>query len=577
MSNEWVDAEGNVEVTLDNRTDIPDSVLWENAQVREVASALQRWHKDVNQDVEARHGRSGLFSPGKYAAADNPYEMMRIAQVAAEDDDVVSTAIEVTEGLAIQSVTWEGGDNVDVADIFNQISEDLNLDGYIRKLWRELEIYSQCVTAALWHSKEFTPSRPRESGKTNKDGSRRVYPARKGHRLRVPRQLITLDPGKVVPIGVRLFGEDRLAWHATEDEAHVYSGGDLARDAVMLQMVKGRYRPTDAEAREFSDWGVDVSSLLELDPKNVWRHCINRSDYEKFAPVRMKSVFRLLDMKQQLYAADRVALVGNANYILLVKVGDKDKPASNAEVSHTRESFRSMAKLPVVVADHRLVIEILTPAMDNTLKEERYNVIDRRIIARLLSSPSVPGSVGNAESGLQSKSRMMSRTLESRRKMIKRFIEKHLRDAIYDDPANADVVAKLGATRPSLVFTPRNVQLDQDAHIISAIMAARQQNDLSRRTLLELLGYDENAEWQRIQDAEERYEKWELAVPFNSPANDAGGGDDGDGDGGGGEPSGVSGRRGGRPVGGGQTPNSAKKQVRSKTASGAPSTRSNGD
>jgi len=539
-------------VGFENHTDLPDEMVLPS--VRETAQYLQQW----TRETRAQKGRSNLFDRTKFSVSENPFDQMRAAANAVQDDDVVSAAADVTEGLILQGTQW-GSSNEVAADVMNQVSARVDLDGYLRTAYREQFSYSQSITASWWGYQEFTPKVRRSAEKPNKDGSRRSYPARKSYRLFVPEKLITLDPTCVVPVGHAIFGRERLAWHASADMVDAWDGRDMKFDALMANLFSGRYTPTREEEVQFTRWGVNPKRLMEFNPDVVWRHTRTRASYQPFADLRMKSVFRLLDLKQQLLESDRVMLVGAANYILLVKKGSDGMPAAQPEVDNLKEGFQVIAKLPVIVSDHRLTIEIVSPKLDTTLIAAKYDVLDSRILARLFGAPSInSGARGDQTAGITT--RMMQRHLEGQRHMLRRMVEERIRDAIWNHPANREALSQFKADeKPSLFFTPRNVQLDNDAQVISAIMAARQSRDLSRESFLESLGFDEAVEAQRMEREQDLYDDiFQTAVPFTAAP----------GDGSGQAPPQVTGAQGGRPAGGGSPSRSAQSSVKPKTATG---------
>ncbi len=553
---------GWVGATAENLSGLPDTAVMNT--VREVAGFLQSW----TRENRAKKNQGSLFDRSKFASSDNPYDQIRTARSAVRDDDVVGATADVTEGLILQGVGCESP-NETVADLMNQVAAGLDLDGYLRTAYRELFSTSQTVTATWWGYREFTPRTRSSSEKKNKNGTTRSYPARTKYRLYVPTKVITLDQECVVPVGTSLFGEDRLAWNANDSMLSAWEGMEASpqtgSDPVMASLFLGHYTPTIEEKAWMSRVGIDPDRLMEFNPDRVWRHTRTKASYERFPDVRMKSVFRLLDMKQQLLESDRVMLVGAANYILLVKKGSNEQPAAQPEIDNLKENFSVIAKLPVIVSDHRLEIEIISPKLDMTLAKEKYDLIDGRILSRLLGSLSVnSGARGDQTAGITT--RMVARSLENQRHMLRRMVEKDILDKIWDHPANQEVFTKLSAKpsdKASLAFMPRNVQLDNDAQLISAIMTARQSREISRESFLDFLGFDQSVEAQRMEREAEIYDDiFRTTVPFSSQG----------GDGKGGEPSAVAGARGGRPQGGGSSPQSAQGQAKKRTASGAPST-----
>lgn len=526
-------------------------------RMRQVAAQLETWVSNTRSIT----GKTSLFDRGKYVGSDNVYAQMKMARTAVTDDDVVAATIELTEGLAFQGLKWESGD-WDTSDIFNQMAAEQNLDAVIRKMWREESTESQATVALWWDYGTFNVR-----GKTTK-GNRR----KKNVKVWFPRAITVLDGARIVPVGLLAFGQERLAWRATKGEIASYdlvARGRL-KDAMFDRFYDGKYTVTDAdEAKDLTYLKVDTSRLLLLDEKYVRRHTATRPDYQRFATVRMNSIFRLLDMKQQLLEADRVALVGAANYILLVKKGDEKDPAYPEEIANLKENYHTLAKLPVIFSDHRLNIEIISPKQDFTLQAEKYDALDTRIAARLLSTLNAGRSGGRGSDSGTSLNRPVARGLENRRHMLRRFLEKEIARAVVEHPKNEGIFDE-GA--PSLAFSPPNIQLDSDAALASIVMQARTMRDLSRESFLEYFGFDQEVEAMRFELEEEKYDDiFKTAVPFNSPQNAPGGAPAG------GAPAGtaVNGRQGGRPVGGG-TPKQSPQAAPKKTATGNTSTATGG-
>jgi hypothetical protein len=553
-------------------------------KMREVASQISRWV----EDTRGTNGRSSLFDRSAYQAPDNVYNQMKIARQAMANDDVVSGAAEVTEGLIFQGVKWES-ENPDDADIFNQISKTLDLDSYIRQAYRELFTCSQVITASWWGWKTYkvrgrsnpeelplekkvdpttgveSYEEPRDEKTLRPKKRPKGVKRKKEYRVWAPVALTVLDSTKVVPVGNLMWGQERLAWQASKAEMDAFEQGS---DPTMETLFLGRYVVPErsAEEKELLALGVDPKRLMELNPMYVWRHCVTKANYQRFPEVRLKSVFKLLDLKQQLMEADRVSLIGAANYILLVKKGTKEDPAYPEEIANLRENFDVVAKLPVIISDHRLEIEIIVPSQDYTLDKEKYDLLDARILSRLLGATSISSSGQRNENSL-SIARGIARQLETKRHMLKRSLEHRIAHSVTEHPFNGggDFATKkpLFEDEPNLAFTPRNVQLDNDNQIVQAVMALRTQKEISRESILEYFGFDQAVEAQRREFEEESGldAVFGTQVPF-------------DGQGGGGNaggtppppPASVSGAQGGRPTGGGSpTKDATKARPRNRT------------
>jgi hypothetical protein len=550
-----------------NATGLPNSVITEHHDTREIAYQLSTWVSKAR----AASGRSVAADPGVYVPSQNPYDEIRAARHALEHDSIVSGVAEVTEAMAFAGLSWESP-NPDDADALNQLAEDSDLDGLMRRMWYDLYACSQVVVAGHWGWVEYTVR-----GQT-KNGNRR----KKSYRFWAPQQLRTLDPAKTVPTGTGPVAGEGLAWQASSGEIDAYWDAFDGRlsDPLMLSYFTGQYVPTVTEAAQMAADGVDTTRLLAMDASAVFRHTLTKPDYMRHPAVRMRSVFSVLDLKQQLLASDRAMLVGAANYILLVRKGTDAAPAQQQEITHLRENFNYVAKLPVIFSDHRLEIEIIAPKTDFVLDRDRYDALDDRLLTRLLGTLLIPGRGRDTTDTVAT---AVARTMENRRHMMRLCLQRRISRAIVDHPRNRGVFEQ----PPSLVFSPRNIALAADPVYAQGLLALRTQREISRETILEYFGLDEAVEAMRMQTEEEFFDDiFRTQVPFSATPPAAGDAPTAPGDpppdatgnnraaptpNNTPEAPGVSGARGGRPTGGGDSPQSPA-AVRPRTRKGNPST-----
>jgi len=253
------------EISSSNHSGVDDALI--NPTLRELSMKLSRW----TNESRARQGRSGLFNPSKYAAPDNPYAQMRMAHEAVGDDDVISAAADLTEGLILQEVHWESPNGTSPTSSTNSARPST----------------STTTCASCTGSCSPTPSQSLQPGGVGAPTCRvptgRVLPDGSRSRSGVPTKIITLDPLKCVPVGMSIFGEDQMAWNATKDEISLLSGdAELTFDAVMTELFLGRYAPSEIEQGELTHLGVNPNALLAFNPDRVWRHTVTRSSFERF-------------------------------------------------------------------------------------------------------------------------------------------------------------------------------------------------------------------------------------------------------------------------------------------------------
>lgn len=471
-------------------------------------ASLARWGAQATGN---RQG--GIFQRDRYVTPENMFEQFKVALDAVESDDVVSGVLESTEALAFNKMSIESIDE-DEEDIWNQMLHDVRLEDRIREMWRELFTVSQFYAAVSWGRADY-----KVRGKSEKGTKRK----KEFSKLFVPKAISILDPLKVVPVGNFLFGNEQLAYIANKSESVQFDevlAGTNTTDLFVRQLITSRFIPSESEKKYLKDTtDANVDNLYYLNPKNVWRHTLTRPSYQRFATVRMKSVFELLDMKQQLRQMDRAHLIGATNFIILVKKGSDTLPAKPAEIAGLAGQIRAASRVPVIVGDHRMEVEIITPKLDMTLKPERYNAIDARISARLyqifMTGNFAAGAKGDDSIKL---ARVVARGLESRRHMLRGAIEENIFKQMFD--RNEQLTEQ-----PKLVFHPKRISLDFDPAVLTYLQDLRDRGDLSRETLLQEIDINQADEARKREREEDRFDKVfkPVNVPFSGNAQPAGG------------------------------------------------------
>lgn len=497
----------------------PDEVLSSVAFQQlgaQVQRALASWAEDV---VPRSRTSQGLFKRNKYVTPGDVFGQMALAYDAI-DDDIISTVLDTSESIAFQKVTFESEDK-DQENIWNQIGRDLDLDSFVRAAFRELAIVSQVYPVRWWGQKSYTVEGKGEGGRSR----------RKEYNLSVPVGLGFLDPTRVVPVNGDIFGGSELAWIASDEELGLVNSADN-EDRLTRALFLRRYQPSKSEEKKLQKEDIETDRLVLLNPEFVFRHTLTKAPFERWANLRMKSLFPLLDLKHQLREMDRAWLLGGINFVVLVTRGTDDRPAGVAEVTETAAMVRAQSKSPIIVTDHRINIEIITPDVTHILNDEKWKVLDERILMKMWGTFQIPSEVGGRETSL-TLGKVISRGLASRRHMLKRSIEKEIVRYTQEHPLNADLDFK---EKVRLEFRPRHIELEFDPTLITMLQELRDRGDLSRETILSELGFDQELEAMRREREDDEYGDTfvPVNVPFDSPDKTTPGG---------------AGRKGGQPPG----------------------------
>lgn len=541
-----------------NHSGLPDDVIERHmgrGVMHEISSVIERWSQSLslapsNQTLDVFNRNRGIQNDLHIHA------VMARCSWAVENDDILSTLADVIEGLMWQKCRFELIDT-DQQDMWNQWAGSVNLDQLLRQVGRE-EFKNSQLYIGLWWDREiyavkedqisdqidqFERERKQKEYDDQVEQRTALIAANKGNPefvappelpvpdldgpgggnrkrkkkfpVMVPTDMTIFDPTKVLPVGTLMFGRERFAYIASREEEDAFGkvmSGEVVDDTV-LQLIERKYAATEQDKAACADVGADHTRLWLFRKDALFRHTLTKSQYERYAPVRLKTTLPLLEMKQHLRASDRAALIGNTNFIVVITKGSDKLPAKPAEIENLKGQARVIARLPVLVGDHRLEVKIVSPAIDNTLQESRWETLDSRLVFAALRtySPVVQGG-NSGGAGVSEMSRVVARGLESRRHMIVRSLEKHVFKMILEK--NEGVLDEM----PSLLFTPKRITLDFNADVIGQILKLRDRGDISRETMLEELDFDQDTEVLRRGLERVLYDRiFESQTPFSSP------------------------------------------------------------
>ncbi len=549
----YVNEHGEVD---DDYTEMFEGPMGRRAR-REIASVIEKWSQSLSG--YGPQASLDVFNRHRWEGARHTHSIMSQCAWAVENDDVLSTLADVLEGLMWQKCGFELNDE-DQESVWNQWAQDVNLDARLRAIGREMFKVSQVYVGLWWEKKAYqvqddevetsleewerkkeerdheeevkkheqyvhqnantpgfiAPPPPKDLEKEERRGNRT---RRKTYMLTVPTAMTIFDPTKVIPVGTMMFGRERFAYVADRGEDEAFGKvltGDVVDDTV-LRLIEKKYQPSEADKQHCADIGVDHNRLWLFRKDAVFRHSATKADYERYAAVRLKPVLEVLEMKQHLRASDRAVLIGNTNFIVVITKGTDKHPAKPAEIGNLQEQARTVARLPVLVGDHRLNVEIVAPPLDHTLSQARWETLDARLVHRALRTYAPVGTAGaqGGTTGISEMGRVIANALQSERHMVVRTLEAR----IFMEILERNAAVRDFDEFPTLTFRPKRISLDFDKDVIAGILKLRDRGDISRETTLEELDFDQVTEV--LRRAQERVifdPVFESGTPHSSPA-----------------------------------------------------------
>jgi hypothetical protein len=226
----------------------------------------------------------------------------------------------------------------------------------------------------------------------------------------------------------------------------------------------------------------------------------------------MTANFALLEAKRLLNLMDYALLQGGLNFIVVAKKGSDERPALPAEIENLEHVVRRASRTGVIVGDHRLSFEIITPELGELLNESKRRLLGRKL-AMTLMRIAEQATESPAAEGMRAEIEFLTRVIASDRNDLRRHVESH----IYEECFLRNRELTKGTPR---IWFPKIV-LQGTNYFTDYVLKLRDRGDIPRKAAVEAGGFDwEAGVEQRKRELEDDIDETmaPAAVPFSDPA-----------------------------------------------------------
>ena len=497
-------------VVIDNRTEAPDEIVQQAVEDMFVEHASMSGIERTTFQTYAAEG--SLLARRKYQTPANVIEEMKLARSLAERDDDVAAVIGELTAIAFGEGFQHQGDDEATVELFCEMSKAnrMALGMAFQEMYRELLITSQMNTAIL-----FT----REKVDYTLQGSER----RLSKSLAIP-LIGILHAENVRVIGNDMFRTGQLAYIPDTDKLRMWLNKFF--DPITPPAVKAKMGQEDRVSANLFTGKVPDALIRDdiqvygsryggidcffLNEKMVHRTTFAKGQWKYPRPLLTRD-FSLLEAKRLLNIMDYALLQGGSNFIVVAKKGSDQRPAVKEEIINLQNVVRTASKTGVIVGDHRLSFEVITPKMEALLAPEKRRLLGRKIVQAMLRvSENAQEQV--ARSGMDPELEIKARVVTADRQMIK----DHIEDLIYPEivKRNPNVFKEAACIAfPKIVLQGTEFFTDY-------MLKLRDRGDIPRKWAVEYAGFDFDAavDQRKLELASGADEVLQpAAVPFSGP------------------------------------------------------------
>jgi hypothetical protein len=507
----WVpeDSKARVEkdapnVVVDNQTGLPDDMLLDYFEENTAAFG---WSSSTR--FQTYRSQGSMFGRAQeYRPPSNVIEEIAIARDLAERDDDVAPALNGLVATAFADGFQNQHPDEQVEHTFDKITEDMGLRGVLAEMMREWLIAGSVTTSSLFI---------RASYDIRPEGVSRVL-----NRSVASPRIGILPAEQVRVIGNDLFGmgelafipEGRLAQFLREYFSDTISAAKKRelqkQDPVAVAMFTRRVNPSEMDDDDTLGFG---DGLYALNPAMVARTTMPKGMWKYPRPPLTRNL-PLIEAKRLLNVMDHALLQGGTNYIIVAKKGSDARPALQPEVENLREVVKRASRQGVLVGDHRVQLDIVTPDLTELLNPVKRRMLGRKLALGLLRIP----EFGSDETGqsITTFTELLQKVITHDRNELRDHLHAHVWNKTMDRNGNV-----FGRTDRPTIWFPKLI-LQGFQFFSDYLLKMYDRGDLPRRYMVEFGGFEYDAvKAQKEREVEAGHDDifQPPAVPFSSPEN----------------------------------------------------------
>ena len=272
-----------------------------------------------------------------------------------------------------------------------------------------------------------------------------------------------------------------------------------------LKMIIQRRQPKQIYD-QLPDWLIEIIAAgkpIPLSPRSVSHLRYNGSAYGTYGTTMIRRLFTILAYKTKLMTANWIVAERLILPIRVVKVGDKDRPATEEDLSDVVQQLTNVANDPnlTLVTHHAFEYEWYGAngkivQLNNEMEAIGKEILDGLMLNQSLLNGEMAG-YNSAQVGVET----MIRRLEHWRKKLKAWVEKHIFLPIammqgFIDEKKSKRLKRPCYIYPTIKFNEMNLR-DNTARV-QLLLQVYDKGGVAMQTICEELGIDYDNETEKL-------------------------------------------------------------------------------
>ena len=287
---------------------------------------------------------------------------------------------------------------------------------------------------------------------------------------------------------------------ATAPEFYLIPDDEL-RTIVQRKEPKNVYDQLPVDLIEL----INTGRPIPLSSRSVSHIKHNASDYVSYGTSMLQRLFTYLAYKTKIMTANWIVAERLILPVRVVKVGEKDRPATEEDIQDIVTQLSAVANDPnlTIVTHHAFDYEWIgaTGKIHNITQEMEY--IGKEILDGMMLNQAILNGEMSSYSSAQVGVETLIRRLDNWREKLKTWVEDHIFLPIammrgFVDQEESDLIGETAYEVPELIWN--DLQLRDKTNRIQTLMQMQEKGLVSTQTLLEEVDLDYDTEVQKMRE-----------------------------------------------------------------------------
>lgn len=302
--------------------------------------------------------------------------------------------------------------------------------------------------------------------------------------------------------GLSILNPDHIEVHPAmldQEPEYFFLPDDMMKKVVQERRPEKLYNSMRPEMRKL----ILSGQPIHFSPECIYHFKRGGQPWQPFGTSLLRRLFQTLAYKDKLRQAQWLVAERHIIPIKIVKIGDKDRPATEEDLIDAQDELTALANDPLltIVTHHAFDFDYVGASGKVLQLTNEYENLNQDIIDGLMLNKAIINGEGPSYSNAQVGLLTMAKRLERFREEVAFWMEEHLYKpvAMWNGFTTEGKRGQIEYVYPTVKFD--DLQLRDDTGKLQTLLAANQAGIVSNQSFIEALGlpYDQEVERLRFE------------------------------------------------------------------------------